>query len=120
MKIPRRFLAVVLLMTIGATMSGCGEEIRVQKEMLEKTPIGTTFDQVLSFCKSNELKCRQSNDAGYLNQKTGEVVGVRSIWAVLSERRDAPLSITSISVYWGFDKEGRLLDIWVWKTVDAP
>ncbi len=120
MTFPLRILAVVFVLSIGATMTACAEETRVRNELLEKTPIGTTFDQVLSFCASNNLKCRQSNTTGYLNQKTGQIVGVKSIWAVVSERKEMPLSTTSIAAYWGFDKDGRLLDIWVWKTIDAP
>ena len=111
---------LVFATAIGMAMVACSDESHVRSELLQKTPIGTSFEEILSYCANRNLKCRQSNTAGYLNQKTGQVVGVRSIWTVLSERKETPLTISSISAYWGFDKEGRLLDIWVWKTVDAP
>jgi translation initiation factor 2 alpha subunit (eIF-2alpha) len=108
------------LLAIGTMTVACAEESKVRNELLQKTPVGTSFNEVLAYCTNNSLKCRQSNTAGYLNQKTGETVGVKSIWAVLSEKKEAPLRISSVSAYWGFDKEGKLLDVWVWKTVDAP
>lgn len=87
--------------------------------MLQETPIGTSFDDVKSFCDKAKLKCADSKTAGYLNQDTGQVVGVSSIWAVIEERKDMPMTTTSISAYWGFNKDKKLVDIWVWKTIDT-
>ena len=122
--LPRLKLPLIALAFLGGTLSvtlkACESEHQVREQLLSTTPIGTTFEQVLSFCAAKKLKCRQSRTAGFLNQETGNVVGVQAIWAVVSESKTGPLSIASISAYWGFDGDGRLLDIWVWKTVDAP
>jgi hypothetical protein len=100
-------------------VSGVGEA-SVRDHMLKQTPIGSSFDQVLEYCVSKKLKCYQSTTAGYLNQDTGKTVGVNSIWAVVKERKRTPLTREATSVYWGFGADKRLIDIWVWKTVDAP
>ncbi len=72
------------------------------------------------FCAVRKLVCKQSLTAGYMNQDSNVVVGSSSIWAVVSEERIAPLMVRSVEAFWGFDREGRLLDIWVWSTIDAP
>ncbi|WP_124950069.1 hypothetical protein [Sulfuriferula thiophila] len=116
----RKFFFVLFVAMVGIVMTACSSIVQIREHLLEKTPIGTKFDQVISFCASNNLKCYHSDTAGYLNQDTGKVVGVKSIWTGLSERKESPLTVTSISAYWGFDKDGKLIDIWVWKTIDAP
>lgn len=45
------------------------------------------------------------------------IVGEKSIRVKLGEYR---LFFTeSVTVFWGFDENSELLEIWVWKTVDA-
>lgn len=114
------WLTTTLVFLLGLMLMSCAEENQVRTRLLEETPIGSSFDQVLAYCKKMELKCSQSSTAGFLNQDTGDVVGVMSIWAVISEQRTSPLSIRSTAAYWGFGNDGKLLDIWVWKTTDAP
>lgn len=98
----------------------CNNENQIKKQLLEKTPVGSNMEQILAFCSQEKLKCNRSDTAGYLDQDSGEVVGVKSIWGVLKEQKATPLTITSVSAYWGFDKDGRLIDVWVWKTSDTP
>jgi hypothetical protein len=112
------FLAVSLIVMTG--FSSCGNVSKIRSQLLVDTPIGTKFGQVLEYCSKKKLTCAQSTKAGYLNQDTGAVVGVKSIWAVVSERKEAPLTTTTMAAYWGFDKDDNLIDIWVWKTIDAP
>jgi hypothetical protein len=114
------FVAVFFVVVAGIALVACTNENKVQENLLEKTPIGTSLDQVMLYCKNSNLKCYHSDTAGYLNQSTGKVVGVKSIWAVLNEHKYIPLTITSVSAYWGFDKDGKLIDIWIWQTIDAP
>lgn len=115
-----RLFFVLAILIVVAAITGCVNEDRIRKKLLEKTPIGSDFEQVMAFCASSHIRCHRSETTGYLNQHTGKVVGVKSIWSTISERKDTPLSITSVSAYWGFDENGKLIDIWVWKTIDAP
>lgn len=120
MNMCRQFVRGITALVLGLALVACSSEYQMRTQLLEKTPIGSSFDQVLEHCSKFNLKCFQSSTAGYLNQATGKVVGVRSIWAVVDEHKDAPLKIVSIAAYWGFDSNGKLIDIWVWKTIDAP
>jgi hypothetical protein len=115
-----RYVILYFVTAFGFALSACSSETEMRSQLLEKTPRGASFNQVLQYCAINNLKCFQSNNAGYLNQDSGEVVGVKSIWSVIDEHQEAPLKKASISAYWGFDANSRLIDIWVWKTVDAP
>ena len=115
-----RFFEVLFALVMGAALTACSNVGQIRKQLLEKTPIGSDMAKVLMFCALEKLKCNRSDTAGYLDQDTGKGVGVKSIWGVLTERKTTPLTITTVEVYWGFDNDGRLIDIWVWKTTDAP
>lgn len=115
-----RVLFITCLVVVGVAMGACAGDDKVRRQLLERTPVGTGIEQVLLYCKTNNLKCHHSDTAGYLNQDNGKVVGVRSVWAVLIESQSGPLKIASVAAYWGFDQKGKLIDIWVWKTTDAP
>jgi hypothetical protein len=108
------------MLGIASALISCVGEANMRNQLLKQTPIGSTFDQVWDYCESKKLKCYQSGTAGYLNQDTGRTVGVMSIWAVIKERKPTPITAESISAYWGFGSDKRLIDIWVWKTIDAP
>jgi hypothetical protein len=90
-----------------------------RQEILGETPVGSTFEQVLQYCARRKLKCYLSKTAGFLNQDTGKAVGTESIWAQISEQSFFLIE-SSVTAYWGFGNDGRLLDIWVWRTNDAP
>src|ERR1700677_4023719 len=107
---------------LGAMMllNACDSAPTIRGQLLKQTPIGSSFDQVLSYCTNQKLKCNSSTHAGFLNQDTGKVVGVNSIWAIIADKRGLPLTKVTYSAYWGFSADKQLIDIWVWRTVDAP
>lgn len=109
----------ILLLLLCASMVGCSNVAEVRQKILERTPVGTSFDEVLKQCAELKFSCRSSKTAGYLNQDTGTVVGTSSIWALVEEKQKF-LFIRSTMVYWGFDSHGKLIDAWVWQTRDAP
>ena len=113
-------IVFVFVAVVGAALAGCVNESWIRKELLVKTPIGTDMSQALDLCSRENMTCKRSDTAGYLNQDTGKGVGVKSIWGVFLERKTTPLTVITVEVFWGFDKDGKLLDIWVWKTVNAP
>lgn len=116
----RRTTRLIIAMLFGFVLMACREEQGIREKLLKDTPTGTSFEEVKAFCAKSKFKCANSTTAGYLNQDTGQVIGVSSIWAVIDERKSMPMLTTSISAYWGFDKEKKLVDIWVWKTIDGP
>lgn len=98
----------------------CMNEDQIRKQILEEIPIGKKISDVNAFCVRKNLACSFSDTAGYWNQYTAKTVGVKSIWAVLNEYRTTPLTTTTVTVYWGFDGEEKLVDVFVWRTIDAP
>lgn len=78
------------------------------------------MSDVRAFCVSKNLICSSSDTAGYWDRYVAKAIGVKSIWAVLSEYRTTSLTTTAVTVYWGFDDEERLVDVLVSKTIDAP
>ena len=108
-----------LLLLLCGSMIGCSNVADVRETTLKRTPVTTSLDDVLKQCAELKLTCRSSKTAGYLNQDTGKVIGTSSIWALVEESKKF-LFIRSTMVYWGFDGQGKLIDVWVWQTTDAP
>jgi len=91
----------------------------VEASLLKMTPLGTTSDEVLRKLQTKGFHPTLIS-TGFYKQKMPtkpEVVGTSSIRVELGEYR-TPF-VTSVTAFWGFDKTGRLIDVWVWKTVDA-
>ena len=92
--------------------------------MLEKTPIGMEMSEVEKIAKGLGGRTTVSTTAGFDKQDPSDhrIIGVKSIrtdvgdyWAI------PPIPFpTSVTYEWGFDENGKLIDIWVWKTTDAP
>ena len=53
-------------------------------------------------------------NAGFVTREQ-KVVGVTSIEGNLGD-----LGPMNVSAFWGFDRDDRLVDVWVWRTFDAP
>jgi len=113
-----RFFSSLYFFAFALTLAGCHSEEATREEILIQTPIGSSMEKVMEFCEMRKYNCKRSNSAGYLNQRTDAVVGVKSIWAGIDEKRIWLVTLT-MSAHWGFDKDGRLLDIWIWRTIDA-
>ena len=58
-------------------------------------------------------------DRGFLRRSDNKVIGVDSIEARLAGYRSGIFSSTSITAFWGFDAEGKLIEVWVWKVADS-
>ena len=60
-------------------------------------------------------------DQGFYDQRpssSGKLVGEKSIRADLGNYPGFPFK-TNVTVFWAFNGKGELIDVWVWKTVDA-
>jgi hypothetical protein len=95
----------------------------LRSKMLEKTPLGMEMNEVEKIAKELGGRTDVSTTAGFDKQDSSDhrVIGVKSIrtdigdyWAV----PPIPIS-TSVTYFWGFDENGKLIDIWVWKTTDS-
>ena len=103
-----------------AFASGCSDEQSIRTEILRRTPLGSTMEQVNAYCAAAQLSCHSSNTAGYVNRSTGVVVGSKSVWGIVENHKIGPLLISTSAAYWGFDSNGKLLDVWVWTTMEGP
>lgn len=105
------------------TLSGCqlmrpAEEIR--ELLLIKTPIGSSQALVKDELGKSGTKIQPENH-GYYHQEAGtkpSIIGASSFRATLGSYC-IPLC-RSVTAFWGFNESGALVDIWVWKTIDAP
>ena len=99
-------------------MASCDDQ-QLREQLLAQTPMGSTMEQVAAFCLRRKLECRRSDNAGYMNQATGAVVGEKAMWAAVEETHRG-LMVSSVEAYWGFGSDGVLVDVWIWRTTDAP
>jgi hypothetical protein len=97
-------------------------EAHIRRELLRETPLGTQLASVQQHIAHKGWSVLYvSEKSGFYDQRKrpASVVGEKSIRASLGDYQDIPLK-ANVTVYWGFDKDSRLIDIWVWKTWDGP
>jgi NADH:ubiquinone oxidoreductase subunit 3 (subunit A) len=116
---------VILLILLGIVIYFAnpllGSEGKIREKLLEYTPIGTKMNDVVSFIESREdweIE-NTSYEHGFLHQGTQppERIGEQSIRIYLGDYRI--VFITSVTVFYGFDENSELIDIWVWKDTDV-
>ena len=102
-------------------------ESRLREKVLSLTPIGSTHEQVLKTIELQgwlpmQMKQAEVENHGYLQQFPGAPpveVGFTSIEGYMGAHYESLLSPTHVSVHWGFGKDGRLTDVWIWKVTDS-
>ena len=46
-------------------------------------------------------------------------IGTQHLRASLGDYQGIPFEV-NVTAFWGFDADGKLIDIWVWKTFEGP
>lgn len=96
-------------------------EASIRASLLEQMPLGSKAENVRTWVEqAGWLDHQYNGSSGYLRQESGrpgQIVGVTSICGHLGTYY-APLRV-DVTVFWGFDVNGRLIDVWVWKTIDS-
>jgi hypothetical protein len=124
---------VTILFVAVALLSGCTIWLRqsydgIRASVLKATPLGSTPEFVQEVAKKKGWKTDRfhgfSPDRGYWMHGPAtpveRVVGVSSFSAVLGEFHEVPVPfVTTVEAYWGFDKDGRLIDVWIRSSTDA-
>jgi hypothetical protein len=121
-------IAFALLALVGSAKAGSislrRSETAIRDAILKLTPLGSPASIVLTVITKERWDSDGLNShSGFLKQEAGkktEVVGVTSVRANLGHQWTFPFLTTDVAAFWAFDKEGRLIDVWIWKTVDAP
>ena len=94
----------------------------IRANMLRHTQAGTNMDDVIEFVEGNEkweIK-RISYKIGYSKKVEGKIieeVGEKSI-RVFHGKHNLFLFTTFVTVYYGFDENEELIDIWVNRDID--
>ena len=103
-----------MLMRLPITMS--------ERYLLSKTPLGRHITDVREFVSTREWDVAYDSEThGFLDQRDPanlSTVGSMSIRAEVGTYWGIPF-LTYVTVFWGFDADGKLIDIWVWKTRDV-
>jgi hypothetical protein len=96
----------------------------IEASLLKLTPMGSSPEAVLAIAKKKGWqRVRFNPDRGFLKQVGADrqypIIGVSSIEASLGDYWFFPIGTTNATAFWGFDKDRRLVKVWVWKTTDA-
>jgi hypothetical protein len=125
----KRFLLLGLDFALCLALLGCsrgvslrGSEASIKKRMEQLTPIGSSYEAALGKLTQKFGRVQANERTGFLLQEGAhqEVVGVKSIRVHLGSYYHFPLGSTSVDAFWGFDDQGKLIKVWIWKTTDAP
>jgi len=130
------YLSIVFLIPLAIFVSMLINPMRrphrnVRNYILRQTPLGTSMDDVISFAgrRAGWRIPRVNREHGFLHR--GEpipgwpvsalsghsVIGEMSV-RVYAERYHAWYKLfvpTGVTVFWGFDTEGNLIEVFVWK-----
>jgi len=96
-------------------------EEHIRNRLLQELPLGTQLAEVKKYIEKKGWEISYvAENSGFLDQRNrpNTVVGEKSIRASLGDYQDIPFK-ANVTVFWGFDKDSRLIDVWVWKTWDA-
>jgi len=131
MKIVICALLAIVLVAISISLSNPlrRSQEKIKESILELTPIGMGMDDVLKVIENNkrwEIRYVRY-DFGYRRPGIpdpadvalgrGTYIGEKSIRVFLGDYRN--IFITSVTVFWGFDENSKLIDVYVWKDADT-
>ena len=122
MKILKIIAAVfVLLVACVAVNRTRYSEAHVTGILYQMTPLGTSYDEVLRRVDDNYKFVHPNERTGFLrvDPAGSQVVGVRSLEAHIVDYWHFPIGTTTVDAFWGFDRNNKLIEIWVWKTTDS-
>lgn len=124
-KILIALLIIVLLIVLGAVKFMMNpltkSEGQIREQLLQETPIGTHMDDVIKYIESHRKweVVQISHKHGFLHQGISprKRIGDKSIRVELGGY--GIVFTTSVTVFWGFNENSELIEIWVWKTIDS-
>lgn len=124
---PHVWLVGVVILAFIAGVGVAGEislrrsEETIRKRLLAEVPLGSQMSLVEQQIERHRWEVSYiSQDAGFLDQRTKPYSekGSKSIRASLGDYQGFPFMV-NVTVFWGFDESGALIDVWVWKTEDS-
>ena len=122
-------LLVVVAVAVVNSLSLRRSQASIKDSILQLTPIGMDMENVIAVIESKrKWKVEYISyehgftrpgrpDPNDIASGWGSVVGEKSIRVFLGDYRN--IFITSVSVFWGFDADSKLIDVHVWKDKDV-
>jgi hypothetical protein len=94
-------------------------ESRIQNMLLAETPVASSKSEVARFIRGRNWSSERSHREEFgIPKGGGKLVGSSSIKVYLGSYQDIPFR-AHVVAYWGFDEDGRLIEIWVRKEWDG-
>lgn len=100
-------------------------EASLKVSLLKTTPPVCSFADVWTLAeKEGWLDRGHGTNYGFCPAYIGgprdatEMIGVKSIRGHLGHYWVCPWRM-DVTAFWGFDTDGRLIDVWIWKTADS-
>ena len=122
--------AVFSLVLVGCSTVGplCRSDEKVRASILKRTTLGCSSDQVYAFIKEHRWPVHsESRDRGFMMRRTGQneahsvEIGSSFVACELGTTHFVMFPFETIKFgYWGFDKSGHLIDVWVHQDTDGP
>ncbi len=125
-KLARCLAAMFALLLAGCSTVGplCRSDEKIRASVLKRTPLRCSRDQVYAFIKQHRWPVYyESRDRGFMMSRPGQPsveVGSRAVGCELGVTHFVYFPFeTTVLAYWGFDKSGRLIDLWIDQQTDA-
>ena len=96
-------------------------ESHIRSQLLASVPLGTSLENVEQYILGEGWEINWiSREHGFNHQRSSpnRVIGSKAIRTNLGDYQDIPFK-ANVTVFWGFDDQSKLIDIWVWKTWDG-
>jgi hypothetical protein len=96
-------------------------ENTIESKLYKITPLGTSYEVATNKLAKRFSAIQFDDQNGFEFQGWPEpprLVGIKSIEVDFGDYSLIPLFpivTTSVTAYWGFDHNGKLIEIWVWK-----
>ena len=96
-------------------------EASIRDRILNEVPLGSSIARVEQQIAGHQWKVTHVNlNGGFFDRRTRpyKVTGEKSMEAWIGDYRGLPFKV-DVSVYWAFDANGSLIDVWVYKEWDS-
>jgi hypothetical protein len=117
-------IAALFLISCSAIGPISGSEEKIRASVLKETPIGSSWDEVHAFIKQHRWPILyESRVKGFLRSSPSRREVQAGIGAVECELGVTHFVLfpfpTDVLAYWEFDKNGRLIDVWIDQQTDV-
>lgn len=118
--LPTIFILTIVLIVASNPLRR--SEAHIRAELLSAMPLGSPLESVEQYIVREGWEVvwiSKTHGFNHQDLSPSREVGTKSIRSNLGDYQDIPFA-ANVTVFWGFNDQSKLIDIWVWKTWDAP